>query len=271
MADRPVIGREVHVSNCATSGSTPLIPTPSSPIVTHFGRDCDHDCGGDGRGLIMPPNTPTFAHTMMFSSSTPPPNEELSLLPLQQYMQNNWPAEGLPDLIISGVNHGSNDGLNAVYSGTVAAALEGALQGIPSLAVSIDLPTYDKPVLESEIPFAEAVEYILPLIDLCIRERMPRLHILAVNLPYIETGKPYTPKGFLLTQQTHTTLNPIFKEGQQLPEQVGEEVALTIDKSQFNIISVPSQSDTAAILNSWVSVCPLRADYGALCLSLIHI
>lgn len=47
-----------------------------------------------------------------------------------------------PDLVISGVNHGNNVALNAVYSGTVGACLEGAIQGIPSIALSIELPTY---------------------------------------------------------------------------------------------------------------------------------
>lgn len=45
--------------------------------------------------------------------------------------------DGEPDLIISGINLGENAGMSAVYSGTVAAAREGAMWGIPSLAVSV--------------------------------------------------------------------------------------------------------------------------------------
>jgi 5'-nucleotidase len=43
-----------------------------------------------------------------------------------------------PDLVVSGINMGYNVGINVFYSGTVAAALEGAIQGIPSVAVSGD-------------------------------------------------------------------------------------------------------------------------------------
>jgi len=54
-------------------------------------------------------------------------------------MSPSTPAPGLPrpaDLVVSGLNHGLNLGQDVFYSGTVAAAREGALQGIPSLATS---------------------------------------------------------------------------------------------------------------------------------------
>jgi len=45
--------------------------------------------------------------------------------------------EGLPDIVISGINHGANMGDDTIYSGTVAAATEGFLLGIPSIAISL--------------------------------------------------------------------------------------------------------------------------------------
>jgi len=60
-----------------------------------------------------------------------------------------------PDLIISGINLGSNAGINALYSGTVAAALEGAIQKIPSIAVS--LATYTDPVFDFAGKFAKNI------------------------------------------------------------------------------------------------------------------
>lgn len=47
--------------------------------------------------------------------------------------------EGRPDLIVSGINNGSNTGINVLYSGTVAASIEGAFFGITSIAVSLEL------------------------------------------------------------------------------------------------------------------------------------
>ena len=46
--------------------------------------------------------------------------------------------KSIPDMVLSGINIGSNLGNNIIYSGTVAAAIEGAVSGIPSIAVSID-------------------------------------------------------------------------------------------------------------------------------------
>ena len=43
-----------------------------------------------------------------------------------------------PDLVVSGINYGANVGTNVIYSGTVSAATEGTIFGIPSIAVSID-------------------------------------------------------------------------------------------------------------------------------------
>ena len=51
---------------------------------------------------------------------------------------------GAPDLIVSGMNAGSNAGINTVYSGTVAAALEGAISGLPAIAVSLLLDDWRK-------------------------------------------------------------------------------------------------------------------------------
>lgn len=42
-----------------------------------------------------------------------------------------------PDLIVSGINHGSNTAINVIYSGTVSAATEGTILGIPSIAFSL--------------------------------------------------------------------------------------------------------------------------------------
>ncbi|MBZ0171614.1 MAG: 5'/3'-nucleotidase SurE, partial [Phycisphaerales bacterium] len=56
-------------------------------------------------------------------------------------LTNLWPerfGEGSrPDLVVSGMNMGSNAGINVIYSGTVAAAIEAAFMGVPSIAVSM--------------------------------------------------------------------------------------------------------------------------------------
>ena len=61
--------------------------------------------------------------------------------------------DGKPDLILSGVNRGANLGEDVTYSGTVSAAMEGALAGIPSIALS---QVYDRDGMGDAVPFSAA-------------------------------------------------------------------------------------------------------------------
>jgi 5'-nucleotidase len=87
---------------------------------------------------------------------------------------------GKPDLILSGVNRGANLGDDVTYSGTVAAAIEGALAGIRSIALS---QVYSKETLADDVPFdaAEAwgAKVLRPLLDAPFPERT----LVNVNFP----------------------------------------------------------------------------------------
>ncbi len=83
--------------------------------------------------------------------------------------------EHLPDIIVSGVNHGANMGDDTIYSGTVAAATEGFLLGIPSIAVSLVAAGGDH--------FATAAQVACKLVDR-FRTWSPRQAVLLnVNVP----------------------------------------------------------------------------------------
>jgi len=83
--------------------------------------------------------------------------------------------EDLPDIIVSGVNHGANMGDDTIYSGTVAAATEGFLLGIPSIAVSLVAAGGDH--------FATAAQVACKLVDR-FRTWSPRQAVLLnVNVP----------------------------------------------------------------------------------------
>ena len=99
-----------------------------------------------------------------------------------------------PDMVISGINHGSNTSVNAIYSGTVSAATEGTLMGIPSMAVS--LATFDE---TADMTLAAEVAYDVAsrLFDL----HLPAGTLLNVNVPHI-ARKDY--KGLRVTRQGHS-------------------------------------------------------------------
>ena len=69
--------------------------------------------------------------------------------------------KGKPDLILSGINKGNNSGENTIYSGTVGAAMEGALQGIPSIALS---QYFGPENINLENPFEAASQFGVSLI-----------------------------------------------------------------------------------------------------------
>ena len=84
--------------------------------------------------------------------------------------------EGTPDLVISGINHGPNMGEDVFYSGTVAAAIEGTLQGAPSIAASL--------VTRELTDFAEPARFIARLTRHVLDHGLPRRQLLNVNIPH---------------------------------------------------------------------------------------
>ncbi len=81
-----------------------------------------------------------------------------------------------PDLVLTGINHGSNASINVIYSGTVGAALEGCIHEIPSIAFS--LCTHDE-----EADFSTALPYFDNLIKQVLADGLPTGVCLNVNAP----------------------------------------------------------------------------------------
>jgi 5'-nucleotidase len=80
-----------------------------------------------------------------------------------------------PDLVVSGINGGLNAGINVLYSGTVAAAIEGAFFGITSIAVSLEF--------DEHAPFAKAAGLARSLIQQVLKQKGPEPQLYNVNIP----------------------------------------------------------------------------------------
>ena len=106
-----------------------------------------------------------------------------------------------PELLISGINNGANVGVDILYSGTVAAATEAALVGIPALAVSID---HFNPV-----DLAEQAEYILAFIPKIKWASLPPRRILNINFPDLPVPEC---KGLRLCPQTQAVYEDWYDE-----------------------------------------------------------
>jgi 5'-nucleotidase len=86
-----------------------------------------------------------------------------------------------PDVIISGMNAGSNAGINVLYSGTVAAAIEGAFYRHTAIAVSLE---YDKKIYD----FPKGAHYARKVIEQILSHNPPPGSLFNVNLPVLERG-----------------------------------------------------------------------------------
>lgn len=84
-----------------------------------------------------------------------------------------------PDMVVAGVNHGANLGDDVLYSGTVAAAIEGRFLGLPALAVSLDGVTADAPPAR----FAAAAEVVIRILEKLRARPLPQDTILNINVP----------------------------------------------------------------------------------------
>jgi 5'-nucleotidase len=103
---------------------------------------------------------------------------------------------GRPDLIVSGINHGVNLGDDITYSGTVAAALEGIVLGIPAIALSQQRSGGDMGYGPGSFDFAVAAAFSARLVDHLRGEAMPEATLINVNFPHGEpTGVEVTKLG----------------------------------------------------------------------------
>jgi 5'-nucleotidase len=150
-----------------------------------------------------------------------------------------------PDVVISGINMGSNVGIHILYSGTVAAAVEAAIMGFPSIAVSFDLSgRYDD--VHSAAKIARKV------IERILTHPLPKGTLLNVNIPAIP---PELIKGIKITRQfTHD-----FKENFEKRIDPGGRAyywLIGTDKTLHR----EKDTDIHAVNEGYISITPLRYD-----------
>ncbi len=151
----------------------------------------------------------------------------------------------LPDLVLSGINKGYNLGDDVTYSGTVAGALEGALLGIPSLAVSLRATrgTYD---------FSHAAQAAASVAAAILRQPLPPRTFLNINVP------KGPPKGFRVTVQA--SRNHITSVAERHDPK--GRAYFWIEEGQDDW-HPHDRSDYQAVRDGFVSVTPLQPDLTA--------
>jgi 5'-nucleotidase len=153
-----------------------------------------------------------------------------------------------PDLIVSGINKGANLGEDISYSGTVAAALEGTLNGIPSFAVSL--------VSRNDFNFKNAADFSAKLAEVVLAQGLPEDVLVNVNVPVNWSGKVE------FTRQGRSRNRNVLMENK---DPRGRKYSWLHDPAPLD--QGDSGSDYAAIEAGSISITPLhlnRTDYQAL-------
>ncbi|MTI81007.1 MAG: 5'/3'-nucleotidase SurE [Firmicutes bacterium] len=148
-----------------------------------------------------------------------------------------------PDIVISGINLGPNLGTDVLYSGTVSAAYEGVINGVPAMAVSIN--TWKNP------DFTHAVEFLKEYISEAVKYQIPRGVVLNINIP-----NGVKPKGVRLSRLGYRRYIDVFDKrtdprGRTYFWMAGEPENLDEDDPE---------TDVNAIKEGYISITPIQTD-----------
>jgi 5'-nucleotidase len=150
-----------------------------------------------------------------------------------------------PDLIVSGINHGSNSSVNVIYSGTMAAVLEGAMENIPAIGFSLNDYTYTA-------DFSKCGPYINSIVRNVLQTGLPSYTCLNVNIPAVN-GSPI--KGIRIARQAMAYWDEKFDHRKD-PHQ-RDYFWLT---GIFRNREEGEDTDEWALRNNYVSVVPVHFD-----------
>jgi len=217
-----------------------------------------------GDVVVLAPDKPQsgMGHAVTFSSPL-----RLNLIASEprylEYSCNGTPADCVklgqkvilkrkPDLIVSGINHGSNTSINILYSGTMAAVLEGAMEDIPSIGFSLNDHSPDA-------DFTHLDKYILSIAGNVLKNGIHPYTCLNVNFP---ARQDEDIKGVKVVRQGKAYWDEEFEERKDPRHRKYYWLS-----GQFRNIDSGLDNDEWALANNWVAIVPVQhdmTDYGAI-------
>jgi len=152
--------------------------------------------------------------------------------------------EQRPDLVVSGINLGPNTAHNIIYSGTVSAATEARILGIPSIAIS--LGTFEDPIWETPAIFAQQFARLV------LRHGLPPKVLLNVNVPNLALGDV---KGVRVTRQGDSGYQDRF-ERRLGPHSIPNYRSA----ASYEMSDIDETTDALALAQGFVSLTPVTFD-----------
>ncbi|MFC1732719.1 5'/3'-nucleotidase SurE [candidate division KSB1 bacterium] len=149
-----------------------------------------------------------------------------------------------PALLVSGINQGSNTAVNAMYSGTVAAAAEGGIMNIPSIAISIAEYGYDN--------FTLSVDFARVIAMKVLKDGLPDYTFLNINIPAVRKEKL---AGIRFTHMGRTRYKEFFEERFDPSNRPYYWL-----KGEKILLENSDESDEVAVNRNFIAVTPLTCD-----------
>ena len=150
-----------------------------------------------------------------------------------------------PDLVVSGINNGSNAAINVIYSGTVSAAREAAIMGVPSIAISVDSHTPEH--------YEYAAKIAGKLAKFVCEKKLRRGTLLNVNVPDLSEEEI---QGLAITKQGESKWDDYYEER---IDPYGEKYYWLTGKMEYQ--DKEKDRDVIALKNGYVSITPVHFDF----------
>ena len=154
-----------------------------------------------------------------------------------------------PDLCVSGINHGTNMSINVIYSGTMSAAVEGAIEGIPSIGFSLSDYTL-------EADFTASKKIVKKIAEQVLKNGLPSGVCLNVNIPKLKYD---LIKGIKVCRQAKATWIERFDERKDPTGQTYYWLTGKFENFDLN----EKDTDVWALENNYVSIVPTQFDMTA--------
>lgn len=153
-----------------------------------------------------------------------------------------------PDLCVSGINHGSNSSINVIYSGTMSAAVEAGIEGIPAIGFSLLDYNWDA-------NFEEVRTFVKKIASEVLKNKLPEGVVLNVNFPKL---KEKDIKGIKVCRQAKAIWQERFDK-RQTP--MGKDYYWL--SGEFVNLDKGEDTDEWALANGYVSIVPVQFDLTA--------
>ncbi len=153
-----------------------------------------------------------------------------------------------PDIVLSGINHGSNSSINVIYSGTMSAAIEAGIEGVPAIGFSLCDFTW-------KADFSQAKIFIQKIINQALENGIPNGVVLNVNIPKLSSDEI---KGIKVCRQARANWKEKFDKRKS---PMGKDYYWLT--GEFDLLDNGEDTDEWALAEGYISVVPTQFDLTA--------